>query len=883
MATKNVKDLSLETRQAIADKAKAAWMTAEQVSTQLKKVWVNAPLPIQQTPEQIAAKTEAVNQNAPTQTTQAPVWFEPIDTQTGAPVQAKAPEVWWAWVIWPQETIKQEPIKTTPTTIPKTEDTAIQAPISIEDWKAKWSTVPWLEQLLESKYNTTVTNENWVLKGNIWWVDYQWTIDSAWNPIKTKAWWENAQDIFSQLMMWQTLPETWVKTTPAYSKAKSRYDIANKYIWMTEDQLYSAYVNWEIWASLEKDLATNPALAIAKEKYNKKLVTDNINKESSIMLNSYNKANGIWTTQEVEKTALEKLSEKFLTMFEDMWKTNTEVATFKDYMADNYPDIVNDSKELNAKSLQVKKLADERDARLENIIKENPWISINRANMLAARQNKDINEQIKSMSYEIANLSANINYQTSLADKEYSYEQDRLAKQEAIAQEQRGYAFNLLNTAQAQQFAQQQTADQRAYEQANAWVKTQIITDPATWQQALINSSTWETIKVYDTGLKTDSMTAQQKAQYDLDVKKFWLEQAKFNLEAWIKAPVTPTWNIWSISYTNANWTTKNINVDNVASPSLLTAFNAMWDSAIVWNWYRTKEEQQKLYDAYQAWTGWLAAAPWTSKHETWMAIDLYGWTDKNGKLLPPTAEQVKIMKENWWEQTAWEEDLGHFEYVWATTKSGISQAAQDWGQNILQGRAKLSDISWDPELKTEVSSYLASNKPSYNQDSPVIRWLQESLDTMTWIVDWKKWGAWFLWNDTVNESLAEDVSGWFQLSPLDSLTWEKWQFLRKIQFILDDQTLQNLIDIKAQGWTFGALSEKELSILQKSASLLNSAANRNDKWDVTWFTMSEKEFKTELEKLVTHYDNTIKSFLKDSWTTWWTTNTPENDPLGLF
>jgi hypothetical protein len=64
--------------------------------------------------------------------------------------------------------------------------------------------------------------------------------------------------------------------------------------------------------------------------------------------------------------------------------------------------------------------------------------------MLAARQNKDINAQIKSMSYDIANLSADINYQTSIADKEYGNELDRQARQDQLAQEQRGYAFNLL-------------------------------------------------------------------------------------------------------------------------------------------------------------------------------------------------------------------------------------------------------------------------------------------------------------------------------------------------------------------------------------------------------------------------------------------------------
>jgi hypothetical protein len=41
-------------------------------------------------------------------------------------------------------------------------------------------------------------------------------------------------------------------------------------------------------------------------------------------------------------------------------------------MSNNYPDLVNDTKDLNQKNLDLKKLVDERDARLENIIKENP-------------------------------------------------------------------------------------------------------------------------------------------------------------------------------------------------------------------------------------------------------------------------------------------------------------------------------------------------------------------------------------------------------------------------------------------------------------------------------------------------------------------------------
>lgn len=278
-----------------------------------------------------------------------------------------------------------------------------------------------------------------------------------------EQWLNNADNIYKQISINWNVPEN-VKNTKPYASAKARYDIANKYLGYTEEQLYNAYINWEIWWQLEKDLVWNPYLSVAKEKYNKKLVTDGINKEAINSLNIYNKAN--WKTWEVkwEKTALEILNEKFTNLFTSMGKTDNDMLSFKDYMQNNYPDLVTQSQELNAKNTELKKLADERDARLENIIKENPWISINRANMLASRQNKDINEQIKSMSYEVANLSANIQYLTNLADKEYNYEKEKQARQDQLAQEQRGYAFNLLQNQLAQEQALAQEQRQRQYQ-----------------------------------------------------------------------------------------------------------------------------------------------------------------------------------------------------------------------------------------------------------------------------------------------------------------------------------------------------------------------------------------------------------------------------------
>jgi hypothetical protein len=41
-------------------------------------------------------------------------------------------------------------------------------------------------------------------------------------------------------------------------------------------------------------------------------------------------------------------------------------------MDNNYPELTSDTVELNQKNTDIQKLVDERDARLENIIKENP-------------------------------------------------------------------------------------------------------------------------------------------------------------------------------------------------------------------------------------------------------------------------------------------------------------------------------------------------------------------------------------------------------------------------------------------------------------------------------------------------------------------------------
>ena len=143
---------------------------------------------------------------------------------------------------------------------------------------------------------------------------------------------------------------------------------------------------------------------------------------------------------------------------------------------------------------------------------------------------------------------------------------------------------------------------------------------------------------------------------------------------------------------------------------------------------------------------------------------------------------------------------------------------------------------------------------------------IDKDIKALDSIVDWKDWG--FL--DTTNESLAEDVSGWFQFSPWDAITWEKQQFLRKIQTVLDSQALKNLIDIKNMWATFGSLTEKEMSILQKSASTLNAAADRDEEGNIYFFTMWEEDFKKELKTTLDKLKTTRTSLLWENKDTLW-------------
>ena len=95
------------------------------------------------------------------------------------------------------------------------------------------------------------------------------------------------------------------------------------------------------------------------------------------------------------------------------------------------------------------------------------------------------------------------------------------------------------------------------------------------------------------------------------------------------------------------------------------------------------------------------------------------------------------------------------------------------------------------------------------------------------------------------------------------------------VQQLISQTTLDNLINAKTKGATFGALSEGELKLLSASGSKLATWAITDKNGNITGFKASEQQVRDELAK--------IKSYaVRDYEITTGQPYTTENDPAGL-
>lgn len=104
--------------------------------------------------------------------------------------------------------------------------------------------------------------------------------------------------------------------------------------------------------------------------------------------------------------------------------------------------------------------------------------------------------------------------------------------------------------------------------------------------------------------------------------------------------------------------------------------------------------------------------------------------------------------------------------------------------------------------------------------------------------------------NKLVSNVTAVGPNPLARFDPLNAITGKQEEFLGAVEQIRSQLSLDSLINAKAQGATFGALSEGELALLQNSGSKLSSWAVTDTNGKVTGYKVSENAFKKEMDKI---------------------------------
>lgn len=179
------------------------------------------------------------------------------------------------------------------------------------------------------------------------------------------------------------------------------------------------------------------------------------------------------------------------------------------------------------------------------------------------------------------------------------------------------------------------------------------------------------------------------------------------------------------------------------------------------------------------------------------------------------------------------------------TSDSPVSSEANSWVQ---------AWNNWTMDIET-ILTKIGNTKEALPLKNQVI----QAIDKQGWVA-WRKENDPMVGKvqsiiDTIGNAekskYLNTVAGTVQSSLTNFLTWGKSDLLADLRTVIEWGTLQALIDAKAQGATFGALSNEELKMLQGSASAIAANAIRDpDTKEIIGFKMSEAKLKSELAKM---------------------------------
>lgn len=104
--------------------------------------------------------------------------------------------------------------------------------------------------------------------------------------------------------------------------------------------------------------------------------------------------------------------------------------------------------------------------------------------------------------------------------------------------------------------------------------------------------------------------------------------------------------------------------------------------------------------------------------------------------------------------------------------------------------------------------------------------------------------------NSAVGPNALSRSTNWFtKLFSADSWTGARSNFIGKVESLRSQLTLETLVQAKAQGATFGALSDSEMKVLSSAASKLGTWAIEKD-GKVIGYNASQEDFKAEMDRI---------------------------------
>ena len=770
---------------------------------------------------------------------------------------------------------------------------------NVDWWKSRWSNKAELEEAIEKKYGTVATWwDDWTLTATINWEKFQWKIDQNWNPVKTSLWKVNQGEItrnqvFQMVQNWNTTDEindyiykNNLQDDPQVkNQLKQKYiddyekPILQKYKNLSLEDLHKAVLNGEIlpWTEVFNKLPQ----AQAYNQYQKSFAIIDARKDKDFSL--------INSSIDIEDIIDKRISKFFDTKWiDEIAERRRNDPEIKQYRSDIY------ESQKKIKELEWKKKNIEREVR-----KRMWWAPESMVQAEIAWQAESL---LNSISTETAMMNASLGMiwdkkqdfeiemkmlwykdwlkkeQYMVALWEYKYERWRMDEFKKLEMQYKNQelAFNRQQKAQKEMYELQQKYKGWTYQVGVDGSLNYIVNWKAQKVQfddgkTLFTKTRWDmnivTKQNPDWSFSTIEINKNTWAanirHYDLDWKAMWgIPYKVFDVISsigdwkqcweWVNDYLQKMWgrrvfgNSWEDKLSKVQTKTPIewwIAIWNPAKPGdknreywhvgIVTWVSPDWQTVYITDWNADWKSEKKTENR---------AVPLSSiTSEGWFYVPDFL---KNNVYNTTTTKSGKVKTDtSWWSS-----------YDWKSTDSWFSSQAIAYAEDLGRGKIKLWNIP--TKIRDEVQEAKKYLEKKWE-------FLVKENDSQALDIKWKI--------DLISSMLAKD-------SDLNSLAWT-WQMdywfdqakndlKNDFDSLLSSSVLDNLIQAKADGATFGALSDAELKMLQSSTGRLAAWFDKDPKTHrIKGYNGSEEQMKEALRDLQNKYKRMYKNM---TWKEFW-------------